>query len=694
MLFVDVMHRVLMDMTGAAELEAEYLRAETKIDELVDTTAHLIREADALLATSGGAGWSAIYAPATLLHVSGDLRSDAHDIAWRREFLIASDARPITGGRLSGLVPPRNADMKRLPLADLVRMIGDGHSSDMAERQLALAELAIRSVGNPELADRMLTDIGEQTIWQIVEAAHAQTYSNGADWVDADTNYGDRPNWDATVVPISMLFSQSLLRSGRPEFADDLMSQAARGASAIDGDRVFELDPGRSIQLLSVLASTSELSYEAAFRSFAILNQSHKNGPASGTDYFIGGFYGQPLTPDDHWTAAVKILADHPQLAAQLLDTSPLPEPDRTTRVRPAFDLEFELSKRHDIIRPDVLWSQLLSGSREDATMSGQVIATYLLDSPNGDAESWERFSAEFGSGETHRRSGPVLDALALKWAERPLRSVHLGNNNQHGLLAADQFLTALFKSDNAFATVTYAAQITTRDMTVDMVQQQDVDPQQMSRLWEAYGIALNDSDRSNHQASLNLIEKAAKFAWSSGAAAIPGLKAASLTFGAFKEFSNWAIESGFDEIELGGSGTPTPAEAVLSFTRTDFHSSGPVDWTVASTLLADPDTQEKYPDAVRLLAGHLDTNNALQLPAPNASLVEESDYAEWFDNTFYGGVRDFTDADEVAGDLNEDGRLDAAEIQLKELGRDIQDSTTEARTRLFRSIRVAEAVG
>jgi hypothetical protein len=309
MLFVYVMRRVMMDIAGAAELEGEYRNAEAKIDALVDATTQLIREADVLLATSGGARWSAIYAPATLLHVSSELSNDAHDIAWRREFLIASDARPIAGGRLSGLVPPRNADMKSLPLAHLVRMIGDGRSSDMAERELALAELAIRSVGNPELADRVLHDIGEQAIWQMVETAHTQTYSNGADWVYADATYGDRPTWDSTVVPISMLFSQSLLRNGRPEFADDLMSQAARGVSAIDDDPGFKLDPGRSIQLLSVLASTSELPYEVAFQSFMILNQSHKNGPASGTDYFIGGFYSQPLTPDDHWTAAVKILA-------------------------------------------------------------------------------------------------------------------------------------------------------------------------------------------------------------------------------------------------------------------------------------------------------------------------------------------------------------------------------------------------
>ncbi|NND03613.1 MAG: hypothetical protein HKN91_12580 [Acidimicrobiia bacterium] len=683
-----------MRLDDADRLAESYESISRALDLSVSVTTSLIRRADALL--PHGAGWAALHTPASMLQMHYDLGRDAEDIGWRAAFLRASDAEAFGSGRVGGFVPLRDPEIQKLTLDQLVELVDDDRDIEIPEREIALAELAARSSTDPGFASRTLVAIGEHQIYTLMERAHRLTYSNGATWLNHEMDYGDRPAWDATVTPLSILFTQAMKHEDVPPLMDDLMTQAAfEAAQSSESDRDFDLDPGRATQLLAFVAGTSELSDVVALRTFAMLNASYEHDTSAGQTWFSGGFYGadSPIDPTDHWAIGVKLLADNPLLAARLLDVTPPLPPADTPSLRPRYDMDHDLRNRHNIIDPDMLWDRLLDGRGDAATVSGDVVATYLLSSSNGDAESWARFSNEFGSGDTKYRSDPILEALAFKWAENPLRAVHLGNDNQHGLRAADQFLTGLFNSDQAFATVTLASQITTRDITVASAKDEIVDDKQIQRLWEAYGIALNESDRSDHAASLSLIEKAGKLAWSTAIEAVPGAKAAGVSFKAFNELGKWAIEQGFDEIPTSGSTTPSPIDAVLSFTRVDFHSSGPLDWTVASALIADPDTRAEFPLAIELLKDHLTTDHTLNLPPAGASRVEESDYAEWFDQTFYGSVPQ-DGRNHMPGDISGDGSLSDAELELNRLGTQIDEKTTIALSFLFDSVQTSDALG
>ena len=676
----------MFDLERSEVLVDAYVRAAAAFERAADSLAPLIGEADLLLDREGGVAPAALAAPGTIAYVGEELEADGADLSWRVSFVRSFDALPIELGRVSAELPGRDPALARMALDDLIERIERG---SLAQMSAALVEVAARSASDPEVAEAVLAALGPYRVWELMDAAHRNVYSNGASFLRERRSAEPVPVWDDIAVPIAVIFGNAV-RGRRSAFADGLFAQAEAAVyDDVEPDRDHELVPGYSMQLLAMLAGTSTLSGGYAVDAARILHASVRN-PFGGTDAFIGGFLNQPLTPYDHFAVMLRVLDDHPRLAAQLLAP-----PEVAQRWRAVGSPEFRggSGRARSEIDADELWERMLSAHGEARHLAGSVIETYLIDAPNGADEAWNRFEAEFASGRTDRRSDAVRDALALKWSEDIPRSVALGNENQYGQQPLDDFLTAVFESDTGFATVTLALQLETRDTVARQVRGEPGNDQLLGRLWEAYGLGLVNSGRADSDTAMSLVEAAAKFAWSGGVdALLPG--PATLGVKALKAGGSWLIGEGLDLVPASPEGgRSTPREAVLSFTRVDFHSSAAIDWNVADMLLADPDVQERYRDGLALIASERSSSGGLLLPPPDASDVERSDYAEWFDATFYAGVRDHADPTEVPGDLDGDSRLSAAELELLRLGREVSDATVLARGLLNDAAETATAL-
>ncbi len=670
------MARVTVDMARAPELAAAYKAAGSTVEDAAVELAGLVREAEELLSDAGAARGTMPVLTWTipgLFHTGGELGADGADLAWRVDFLRSVDGRPLLAGRFTAELPDRNPALRRARESRLLELVLGGGAD---ERSAALVELAIRTSTDPELAERVLSELGGYRIWQMMDGAHRYAFSNGASFLKPRGAEDPIPVWDDVAIPLAVIFGNAV-DGRRSRFADDLFRQAE--AAVYDdvghvGD--IELAPGTAFQLMALLAATTELPSDYAIDAIRLLDQSNRN-PYAGTDYVVGGFITQPLNNYDHFSIMVKVLADHPDLMRQLMAppevrarSRQIGFPGHVDRIGPA----------RDQIDADELWLRVLSSHGDATHVAGAVVEAYLLDAPNGADDAWSRFEVEFAGGRTDRRSDPILDALALKWSENVPRSVALGNDNQLGQQALDDFLTAVFESDTAFATITVAMQMETRDHVARQISGEFHDAQQLGRLWEAYGIGLVESDRADNQTALSFIEAAAEFAWSSGVEHVAP-KPLSLSVKALKAVGEWVISEGADRVGSNDGGDlPTPREAVLSFTRVDFHSSASFDWNVADLMLRDPAIQAAYAEGLTLLDGSLSADGGLSLPSADATDVERSDYAEWFDETFYAADSDLADPTNVLGDLDGDGRLSAAERSLAQLGREISVQAQLAR--------------
>jgi hypothetical protein len=104
---------------------------------------------------------------------------------------------------------------------------------------------------------------------------------------------------------------------------------------------------------------------------------------------------------------------------------------------------------------------------------------------------------------------------------------------------------------------------------------------------------------------------------------------------------------------------------------RVDFHSSAPVDWFLMDELLRTlPRDDERL--AYLESEGRLSADGGLDYPTDGESIVEFSDYAGWFDVTFFGGIGDLGNDELVAGDLDGDAEVDDFERSMFALNEEV----------------------
>ncbi|MEM8708664.1 MAG: hypothetical protein AAGE98_19535 [Actinomycetota bacterium] len=210
---------LILDTERADRLVGAYRVSASVIEHDAEVVRNAVADVEHVLVREQPAAAADILARLTAL--IGMLRDSGDDLAWRVAYVRARAANGLPIG-----APVRDPRFERLALADLV----DALAGD--DRQAALQEIVIRSLGNPDIAGRVARMLGPDGVREFADSiypeADAVMNEHGHGFVDlpdgmSDEDYRDavrRALEDATANHALLLAALSHSHQGRTMLRD------------------------------------------------------------------------------------------------------------------------------------------------------------------------------------------------------------------------------------------------------------------------------------------------------------------------------------------------------------------------------------------------------------------------------------------------------------------------------------------